>query len=41
MTVPSAPVGYLMAVATAVSALLLLAKAVIMLWPLLRRGRKA
>ncbi len=41
LALPLAPVGYLMAVATAVSALLLLAKAVIMLWPLLRRGRKA
>ncbi len=41
LALPLAPVGYLMAVATAVSALLLLAKAVTMLWPLLRRGRKA
>ncbi len=41
LALPLAPVGYLMSVATAVSALLLLTKALTMLWPLLRRGRKA
>ncbi len=40
LALPLAPVGYLMAVATGVSALLLLAKALLMLWPLLRRGRQ-
>ena len=40
LAVPLAPVGYLMAVATAFSALLLLARAGAMLWPLLRRGRQ-
>ena len=40
LALPLAPVGYLMAVATGVSALLLLAKALLMLWPLLRRGRR-
>ena len=41
LALPLAPVGYLMAVATGVSALLLLGKALLMLWPLLRRGRQA
>ena len=41
LALPLAPVGYLMAVATGVSALLLLGKALLMLWPLLRRGRRA
>ncbi len=40
LALPLAPVGYLMAIATGVSALLLLAKALLMLWPLLRRGRR-
>ncbi len=40
LALPLAPVGYLMALATGVSALLLLAKALLMLWPLLRRGRR-
>ena len=40
LAVPLAPVGYLMAVATAFSALILLARTFAMAWPLLRRGRQ-
>ena len=40
LAVPLAPVGYLMALATAFSALILLARTCAMLWPLLRRGRR-
>ncbi len=38
LAIPIAPVGYLMAVATAFSAIILLVKALLMVRPLLRRG---